>query len=120
VLAGYLALSVGVLSQVDRDQDWRELRAFLAVHPEITVIHTDDRTRQTATFYTRDMLGNPLWHGRFAQFDRQYPVLPVVRGSDAYLQSRWGSTEQPDPADGWRVVFRSTNGVLTIWRRGGP
>ena len=120
VLAGHLALSVGVLSQVDRDQDWRELRAFLAVHPEITVIHTDDRTRQTATFYTRDMLGNPLWHGRFAQFDRQYPVLPVVRGSDAYLQSRWGSTEQPDPADGWRVVFRSTNGVLTIWRRGGP
>jgi len=117
VLAGYLALCVGALSKVNRDQDWRELRAFLAVHPEITVIHTDDRTHQTATFYTRDLFGEPLWRGTFDDFHRQRSVLPVVRGTNAYLQSKWGSTKQPDPAKGWRAVFRSTNGLLTVWQR---
>jgi hypothetical protein len=117
VLAGYLTGCVGTLTQVNRDQDWRELRAFLAVHPEITVIHTDDRTHQTSTFYTRDPFGEPLWRGAFTTFHREHAVLPVVRGTGAYLQSKWGSKEQPDPAKGWRVVFRSTNGVLTVWRR---
>jgi hypothetical protein len=117
VLAGYLTLCVATLSTVHRDQDWRELRVFLATHPEITVIHTDDRTHQTATFYTRDLFGDPLWRGTFAEFHRQRAVLPAVRGTGVYLQSKWGSTEQPDPVKGWRMVFRSTNGVLTVWRR---
>jgi hypothetical protein len=117
VLAGYLALCLVTLGRVNRDQDWRELRAFLAVHPEITMIRTDDRTHQTATFYTKDVFGEPLWRGTFDDFHTQPERLPVVRGNGVYLQTKWGSLEQPDPAKGWRVVFRSTNGVLTIWQR---
>jgi hypothetical protein len=118
VLVGYLALCLGQLGRVNRDEDWRELRAYLAAHPEITVINTDDRTHQTSTFFVRSLTGQPVWRGTFKEFPRQVPVLPVGRiGSDAYLQSPMGSREQPNPADGWRVLFRSSNGVLTLWRK---
>lgn len=119
VLVGYFALCIGQLARINRDEDWRELRTYLAAHPEIAVIHTDDRTRQTSQFYIRSLTGDVLWPGSFVEFPRQTSRLPAVEtgGPEAYLQSPMGALEQPDPAGGWSVLFRSGNGVLTLWQR---
>jgi hypothetical protein len=115
----YLVLAAGVLARVQRDEDWRDLRTWLAAHPEVTALVTDDRTAMTAGYYALSPSGRPLWTGTLRSFRHHAPTLPVdVIGDTPYLQqSRQGALEKPDPADGWRVVWRSTNGTLTIWDR---
>ena len=125
-LGAYVAPALAELPKVHRDQDWRELRAWFAQHPEVGVIHTDDRTYKMIDFYTMTMTGRQVWDGEVRRFRHHTPVLPVDEiGRDPYLETLYGARERPDTADGWRILFRSENGVLTIWQRspangGGP
>jgi hypothetical protein len=115
---GYVVAALVAVAPVHRDADWRELRGWLAAHPEVTTLATDVRTAQTASFYAKSPGGDPLWPGSFLTFRQRIEALPVERiGHTPYLQTRQGALEAPDPADGWRVLWRSSGGILTIWRR---
>jgi len=117
VTGGYLVPALGQVRQVHRDADWRQLRAWLVDHPEVDVIYTDERTGQVVPFYARTESGKILWDGSFRTFRRQAEVLPAEIGHSPYLQTKFGAREHPDPADGWRMLWRSDNGVLTLWQR---
>jgi len=114
---GYVALTVGVLANTKRDQDWRELRTWFAAHPEVSAIYTDDRTAQVADFYTMSPGGDRLWPGTFVIFHNRQATVPASIGHTPYLQSLLGAKEQPSAATGWHLLWRSSNGVLAIWQR---
>jgi hypothetical protein len=114
----YGILAADVLTKVRRDEDWRGLRSWLAAHPEVTTIYTDDRTAETAEFYTITPTGDRIWSGSFQTFHYRVQVLPADQiGHTPYLQSRHGAREKPSTANGWRILWRSDNKVLTIWQR---
>lgn len=138
VLAGYLVPAASEFGRVHRDEDWHQLRGWLASHPEVEVLFTDSRGRDALGFYTITATGEVVWDGQVRTFHRESPELPVEQmarpearlqlvRADAgagescvpslpYLQTRFGAREQPDPAAGWQVLWRSGNGALTIWQ----
>ncbi|HEY6595294.1 MAG TPA: glycosyltransferase family 39 protein [Asanoa sp.] len=115
---GYLVPAGYAARGVERDQDWRELRAWLRHHPDVQVIYTDSRAVQTAVFYERDPAGNPIWPGEMREFPRQLRAIQTeLIGDDLLLLSRFGPVEKPSAANGWEQVWRSENGILSLWRR---
>ncbi|HEY6597543.1 MAG TPA: glycosyltransferase family 39 protein [Asanoa sp.] len=114
----YFVTGVVVLGGVERDQNWREFRAWVATHPQYRTIVTDSRSVQAARFYTQSFFGHQFWKGQFRSIKYRSPTLPteVIRGRP-YLETVLGAQEHPDPAQGWRVLWRSTDGSLTVWQR---
>jgi hypothetical protein len=120
VLAGvaYLVPAGRILTEVNRDQDWRALQSWFVAHPEVTELVTDDITLQTLQFYTRTVSGDPVYRGTVQRISPRAQTLPLeMIGHRPYLETRAGPDGRPDPADGWVVLWRSPNGVLTIWQR---
>jgi hypothetical protein len=116
----YVAPALGEVRHVHRDGDWAALRGWLGRHPEIGVLYTDTRTAQTARFYTSSTLGKVVWNGHLRLFQQRVAEVPEAQiGDNPYLQSKFGAMERPDPADGWRILWRSPNKVLTIWQHSG-
>ena len=114
----YLVPAAAETTKVARDEDWRALQAWLMDHREVNRIVTDTLTSQTLLFYLRSARGKRIYKGTVSAFLRYEERLPVDKiGGDPYLQTRYGARELPDPANGWRVVWRSPNGVLTLWQR---
>jgi hypothetical protein len=120
VIAGaYVGPALTELPRVRRDADWRELRAWLQTHQDARAIHTDYRTAETLTFYVRDLGGNLIWNGEVEELQTDAPTsLATQIGADLYLRSRF--TKVPWSADptGWRLLWQSDNGILTLWQKG--
>jgi hypothetical protein len=107
-----------VLAGVKRDEDWRALRVWFAEHPEVTDVYIDGRSRQTLLFYQNSATGKKIFKGEVHTFERGADELPEQEiGHIPYLETVLGALEHPDPADGWRVIWRSPNGAITIWQR---
>ena len=80
------------------------------------MIWTDERTRQTVDFYSHSAFGRQLWDGQFKQLARNARAVPndlVGERAVPAHQGRPGAAA----ADGWRVIWRSSNGVIVIWQR---
>ena len=78
VLAGvaYLIPAGRILSQVNRDEDWRALQSWIVAHPEVTELVTDDITLQTLQFYTRTVSGDPVYRGTVQRISPRTPDAP--------------------------------------------
>jgi hypothetical protein len=114
----YLVPAGRVLTEVNRDEDWRALQSWFVAHPEVTELVTDDITLQTLRFYTHNLGGDPMYRGEVLRISRRVRTLPLQTiGHRPYLQTSAGPEGRPDPADGWVVLWRSPNAVLTIWQR---
>jgi hypothetical protein len=124
VLAGtYLVAAVRAVPALPRDTAWNELRGYLAAHDrDMPVLWADRRLAQTLTFYTRSMWGDTLWHGRIRDFEHSSTRLPEDSYGQPMLFTRWRGQEsqilagwRPGPEGGWRLLWRSSDGVLEIW-----
>jgi hypothetical protein len=114
----YLVPAGRILSQVNRDEDWRALQSWFVRHPEVTEFVTDNTTFQTLQFYTHTVTGDPVYRGAVLRISPRAQALPLQAiGHRPYLETRAGPDGRPDPADGWVILWRSPNGVLTIWQR---
>jgi hypothetical protein len=117
--AAVLMLSVAIPSvaaarEGQRDADWQALRDWLAGHPEVSTIVTDDRTAQTLWFYTRDKWGRVTWDGEVRTFPNRRQDLP--EGPGLYLRSHFGARETPRHKPGWAPVWGADSGRLSLWR----
>lgn len=117
----YAVAAVRAVPDLPRDRAWSELRGYLAGHRDITLICADRRLAQTLTFYTRDMWGDPVWRGEIRDFPHYMPV-PRNAMEGPMLYTRWRGMEsqigggwRPDPAQGWTLMWRSSDGVLQLW-----
>ncbi|XVQ12503.1 ArnT family glycosyltransferase [Spirillospora sp. CA-255316] len=124
VLAGtYVVSAVRAVPALPRDKAWNELRGHLAAHDrDMPVLWADRRLAQTLTFYTRSMWGDTLWHGRIRDFEHSSARLPEDSYGQPMLFTRWRGQEsqilagwRPSPQGGWRLMWRSSDGVLEIW-----
>ncbi|MFI0482399.1 glycosyltransferase family 39 protein [Actinomadura sp. 9N215] len=118
----YVVAAVRAVPDLPRDNAWSELRGYLAGHRDITLICADRRLAQTLTFYTRDVWGDPVWRGEIRDFPHYMPQVPRNATEGPMLYTRWRGMEspiaggwRPDPAHGWRLMWRSSDGVLQLW-----
>ncbi|WP_433333571.1 ArnT family glycosyltransferase [Spirillospora sp. CA-294931] len=118
----YAVSAVRAVPSLPRDTAWNELRVWLEDRDDIRVINADRRLAQTAHFYTRTMWGDPIWDGRIRDFQHDLGTLPPFAGEAPMLYTRWRGQEsqiaggwRPDPARGWRLMWRSGDGVLQVW-----
>ncbi|WUH97573.1 glycosyltransferase family 39 protein [Spirillospora sp. NBC_00431] len=118
----YAVAAVRAVPDLPRDKAWSELRGYLAGHRDITLICADRRLAQTLTFYTRDVWGDPIWRGEIRDFPHYMPQFPRNATEGPMLYTRWRGMEsqiasgwRPDPAQGWRLMWRSSDGVLQLW-----
>ncbi|WP_141578302.1 glycosyltransferase family 39 protein [Actinomadura sp. WMMA1423] len=119
--AAYAVAAVRAVPELPRDKAWSELRGYLGDHRDITLICADRRLAQTLTFYTRDVWGRPVWRGEIRDFPHYLPV-PRNATEGPMLYTRWRGMEsqigggwRPDPAQGWTLMWRSSDGVLQLW-----
>ncbi|RFS85088.1 hypothetical protein D0T12_13990 [Actinomadura spongiicola] len=105
-----------------RDTAWSELRGYLAGHRDITLICADRRLAQTLTFYTRDVWGDPVWRGEIRDFPHYLGQVPRNATEGPMLYTRWRGMEsqigggwRPSTGQGWRLMWRSSDGVLQLW-----
>jgi len=124
--AAYAVTAVQAVPDLPRDRAWNELRGWLADHDDIPVIWADRRLAQTMTFYTRTMWGDVRWHGRIRDFEHYTQALPAGAYQAPMLYTRWRGMEsqiaagyRPGPQNGWRLLWRSSDGVLEIWDHSG-
>ncbi|TMQ98919.1 hypothetical protein ETD83_18840 [Actinomadura soli] len=117
----YAVAAVRAVPDLPRDKAWSELRGYLAGHRDITLICADRRLAQTLTFYTRDVWGDPIWRGEIRDFPHYLPI-PRNATEGPMLYTRWRGMEsqigggwRPDPAQGWRLMWRSSDGILQLW-----
>ncbi|GAA2422256.1 hypothetical protein GCM10010191_37450 [Actinomadura vinacea] len=124
VLAGTYAVSaVRAVPYLPRDRAWNELRGYLAGHDrDMPVLWADRRLAQTLTFYSRSMWGDTLWHGRIRDFEHTSTKLPEDSYGQPMLFTKWRGQEaqifagwRPSAQGGWRLMWRSSDGVLEIW-----
>lgn len=118
----YLTAAVRAVPDLPRDTAWREFRGYLAGHPGITLICADRRLAQTLTFYERDVWGRPIWHGEIRDFPHYLGQVPRDATEGPMLYTRWRGMEtqigggwRPSAAQGWRLMWRSSDGVLQLW-----
>ena len=91
---------------------------WIASRDDIPHLWTDDRTRQTLTFYTRTPTGDPVWSGTVSAFGRQPATIPDDVGDGPLLVSAFGPREKPSEADGWRLIWQSSDrATLRLWER---
>ena len=122
-LAGtYLTAAVRAVPDLPRDTAWSELRGYLAGHRDITLISADRRLAQTLTFYTRNVWGDPVWRGEIRDFPHYLQGVPRDATEGPMLYTRWRGMESPIglgwrplPEQGWRLMWRSSDGVLQLW-----
>jgi dolichyl-phosphate-mannose-protein mannosyltransferase len=122
--AVYLVVAVRTVPGLPRDTAWSELRGWLKGRGDIPVIWSDHRLAQTLTFYTRSVWGDPLWRGQIRSFPHETRELPAEAAQGPFLYTRWRGQEpamvggwRPSEAAGWRLLWRSDDGVLELWRR---
>jgi hypothetical protein len=123
VLGGtYAVAAVRAVPDLPRDKAWNELRGYLGDHRDITLICADRRLAQTLTFYTRDMWGRPVWRGEIRDFPHYLGQIPRNATEGPMLYTRWRGMEsqigggwRPSPAEGWTLMWRSSDGVLQLW-----
>ncbi|TYB46466.1 ArnT family glycosyltransferase [Actinomadura chibensis] len=120
--ATYATAAVRAVPDLPRDDAWRQLRGYLAGHRDITLICADRRLAQTLTFYTRDVWGDPVWRGEIRDFPHYLGQVPRDATEGPMLYTRWRGMEsqigggwRPSPAQGWRLMWRSSDGVLQLW-----
>ncbi|MBT2213836.1 glycosyltransferase family 39 protein [Actinomadura sp. NEAU-AAG7] len=118
----YTVACVRAVPELPRDTAWSELRGYLGEHEEIRLICADRRLAQTLTFYTRDVWGDPVWHGEIRDFPHYVPQIPRDAFDGPMLYTRWRGQEspigagwRPSPARGWRLLWRSSDNVLQLW-----
>ncbi|MFB4311148.1 ArnT family glycosyltransferase [Actinomadura sp. GTD37] len=118
----YTVAAVRAVPDLPRDTAWNELRGYLGGHRGITLICADRRLAQTLTFYTRDMWGDPVWRGEIRDFPHYMPQIPRDAMEGPMLYTRWRGMEsqigggwRPDPAQGWTLMWRSSDGILQLW-----
>ncbi|TDD35141.1 hypothetical protein E1287_14575 [Actinomadura sp. KC06] len=118
----YGVAAVRAVPDLPRDKAWGELRGYLAGHRDITLICADRRLAQTLTFYTRDVWGDPVWRGEIRDFPHYMPQIPRNATEGPMLYTRWRGMEsqiaggwRPDPTQGWRLMWRSSDGILQLW-----
>ncbi|GAA4225045.1 hypothetical protein GCM10022254_06060 [Actinomadura meridiana] len=118
----YAVSAVRAVPDLPRDTAWNELRGYLAGHRDITLICADRRLAQTLTFYTRDMWGDPIWHGEIRDFPHDLGQVPRNATEGPMLYTRWRGMEsqigggwQPTAQQGWHLRWRSSDGLLQIW-----
>ncbi|MFB4313080.1 ArnT family glycosyltransferase [Actinomadura sp. 21ATH] len=119
----YAVAAVRTVPLLPRDKAWNELRGYLRAHDgDIPVLWADRRLAQTATFYTRSMWGDVLWHGRIRDFEHSSAKLPAESYGQPMLFTRWRGQEsqilygyRPSAETGWKRMWRSSDGVLEIW-----
>jgi len=123
----YAVAAVRAVPELPRDRAWNELRGYLGDHRDITLICADRRLAQTLTFYTRDMWGDPVWRGEIRDFPHYMPQIPRDATEGPMLYTRWRGMEsqiaggwRPDPAQGWTLRWRSSDGVLQLWNPPAP
>lgn len=126
LVGAYAVTAVRAVPDLPRDRAWNELRVWLKGRDDIPVIWADRRLAQTMTFYTRSMWGDVQWHGRIHHFQHVVPALPEGAYQAPMLYTRWRGMElqiaggyRPSPRDGWRLLWRSSDGVLEIWDHSG-
>ncbi|MBX6769834.1 MAG: hypothetical protein IRY90_22215, partial [Actinomadura rubrobrunea] len=126
-LAGaYVMTAVRAVPDLPRDRAWNELRVWLKGRDDIPVIWADRRLAQTLTFYTRSKWGDVQWHGQIRDFPHFVPALPEGAYQAPMLYTRWRGMElqiaggyRPGPQNGWRLLWRSSDGVLEVWDHSG-
>lgn len=119
----YVASAVTAVPDLPRDHAWNELRGWLKKHDgDVKLICADRRLAQTLTFYTRSMWGDVQWHGQIRDFPHDLGSVPRDALQGPMLFTRWRGQEsqiaggwQPTAAAGWRLMWRSSDGVLTVW-----
>ncbi|MEU5991879.1 glycosyltransferase family 39 protein [Spirillospora sp. NPDC047418] len=118
----YTVAAVQAVPDLPRDKAWNELRGYLGDHRGITLITADRRLAQTLTFYTRDMWGDPVWRGEIRDWPHYMPRIPRDAMEGPMLYTRWRGMEsqiasgwRPSPAEGWTLMWRSSDGVLQLW-----
>ncbi|MFA1545238.1 ArnT family glycosyltransferase [Actinomadura chokoriensis] len=118
----YTAAAVRAVPDLPRDKAWNELRGYLGGHRDITLICADRRLAQTLSFYTRDAWGDPVWRGEIRDFPHYMPQIPRDATEGPMLYTRWRGMEsqigggwRPDPAQGWTLRWRSSDGILQLW-----
>ncbi|RKS72102.1 dolichyl-phosphate-mannose-protein mannosyltransferase [Actinomadura pelletieri DSM 43383] len=118
----YATAAIRTVPDLPRDTAWSELRGYLAGHRDITLICADRRLAQTLTFYTRDVWGDPVWHGEIRDFPHYLGQVPRNATEGPMLYTRWRGMEsqigggwRPSTAQGWRLMWRSSDGVLQLW-----
>ncbi|WP_131732506.1 ArnT family glycosyltransferase [Actinomadura formosensis] len=118
----YTVAAVRAVPDLPRDKAWHELRGYLRGHRDITLICADRRLAQTLTFYTRDMWGDRIWRGEIRDFPHYMPQIPRNAMEGPMLYTRWRGMEsqiaagwRPSPAEGWTLMWRSSDGVLQLW-----
>lgn len=118
----YAVSAVRAVPELPRDTAWNELRVYLGGHRDIRLICADRRLAQTLTFYTRSMWGDPIWRGEIRDFPHFIPQVPRNALEGPMLFTRWHGQEsliaggwQPSPSAGWRLMWRSSDGVLQLW-----
>ncbi|HEU5030165.1 MAG TPA: glycosyltransferase family 39 protein [Spirillospora sp.] len=118
----YVWAAVTAVPELPRDKAWNQLRIYLGKHQDMKLICADRRLAQTLTFYTRDMWGKQIWHGEIRDFPHYVPQLPLDALQGPMLYTHWRGQEsqiaggwRPDPAKGWRLMWRSSDGVLQLW-----
>lgn len=118
----YAVAAVQAVPDLPRDKAWNELRGYLGHHRDITLITADRRLAQTLTFYTRDMWGDPIWRGEIRDWPHYMPQIPRDAMEGPMLYTRWRGMEsqiasgwRPSPAEGWTLMWRSSDGVLQLW-----
>ncbi|MBA9003525.1 ArnT family glycosyltransferase [Thermomonospora cellulosilytica] len=124
-LAGaYVPVAVAQVPDLPRDNAWNELRGWLDGRDDLEVIWSDHRLAQTLTFYTRDVWGREQWHGRIRSFPHEYRAIPVIAEDGPFLFTRWRGMEPAmvansrlTPQNGYRRLWRSSDGLLEIWAR---
>ncbi|NKZ07333.1 ArnT family glycosyltransferase [Actinomadura latina] len=118
----YAVAAVRAVPDLPRDKAWNELRGYLGDHRGITLICADRRLAQTLTFYTRDMWGDRIWRGEIRDWPHYMPQVPRDAMKGPMLYTRWRGMEsqiaggwRPSPAQGWTLMWRSSDGVLQLW-----
>ena len=120
----YVVTAVRAVPSLPRDKAWNELRIYLAAHDrDLPVLWADRRLAQTLTFYTRSMWGDALWHGQIKDFQHGSTELPQAAHGQPMLYTRWRGQEsqilagyRPSPQNGWHRLWRSSDGILEIWK----
>ncbi|WP_131736734.1 glycosyltransferase family 39 protein [Actinomadura roseirufa] len=120
--AGYAVSAVRAVPDLPRDTAWNEFRGYLRGHRDMRLICADRRLAQTLTFYTRDMWGEPIWNGEIRDFPHFMPQIPRNALEGPMLYTHWRGQEsqiaagwRPSTEMGWRLLWRSSDGVLQLW-----